>query len=299
MSTSRGRDGGMPRREFLRLGGGAVVLASGGALSGGGGGNPPAPVPPIDVLDWEAPADHAVPADPAAPITPSGWVPHYAPAVRHDGNPQVRPARRPEPVRAGRWSGRFELRKGDPVVSASIRAELRAEIEPYGAERWYAFSIFLDTWDRDRSQEIVTQWHHFSNSGSPPLAIVTHEGQWEISLMDWESPTNETTDTPVGAYRTGRWTDWVVHAKWSAGADGLLEIWRDGKKVPGFSPKVGRNAYEQLGNYMKIGIYKWDWKQRPAGRPQKPTDTTRRVMYHDEVRIYDQRGSYDAVALPR
>ena len=58
----------------------------------------------------------------------------------------------------------------------------------------------------------------------------------------------------VGPMNKGNWTDWVVHAKWSFGADGVLEIWRDGNKV---GTQTGPNNYktEQPG-FFKLGLYK-------------------------------------------
>jgi hypothetical protein len=205
------------------------------------------------------------------------------------GEPQLRVARAPEPVRGGAVSARFELQKSDPVINNGTRAELTAPFEPVGAERWYGFSVYLPTsWAYDQSAEIVTQWHqHWDVGSSPPLALVTRKGNWEIS-QNWEGYEQQTV---VGTYQTGRWTDWVFHVKWSAGADGVVQIWKDGQPVAGFGNRIGKNTYQSsYGNYMKIGIYKWDWSQG------NPSDTVRRVMYHDELRVADGSGSYEAVA---
>jgi len=240
----------------------------------------------LSVLDWESAAQRAMPA-----AAPPGWAREYDPSIRHGGEPQLRAAHGPEePVRAGGWSARFQLYKTDPVINHGTRAELSAGFEPVGAERWYGFSIYLPyTWVPDRAAEIVTQWHqHWAIGSSPPLAIQTHNGQWEIS-QNWEG---YQADTPVGAYATGCWTDFVVHLKWSAGADGVLDIYKDGVPVPGFYHKHGKNTYDdpRQGNYMKVGIYKWAWSQH------RPSDTSRRVMYFDALRVADEHGSYGAVA---
>lgn len=250
---------------------------------------PSTPGKAVYELSWETAADRSVPES-----APPGWAKEYRPDVRHGDEPQVRTANRSvEPVRCGEWSARFQLYKGDPVINNGARAELSADFEPVGAERWYGFSIYLpETWAYDQSAEIVTQWHqHWDIGSSPPLSILTRKGQWEIS-QNWEGPFY--SNTPVGAYQTGRWTDWVVHVKWSAGADGLLEIWRDGKPVPGFFGKRGKNTHDdpRHGNYMKIGIYKWDWSQG------KPSDTTQRVMYYDELRIAAGPNRYKHVRVP-
>jgi hypothetical protein len=251
--------------------------------------SPSAPGQGVYVLNWENPASRSVPE-----AAPPGWAKEYRPDVRHGDEPQLRTANRSkEPVRCGRWSARFQLYKDDPVINNGARAELSADFEPVGAERWYGFSIYLpDTWAYDQSAEIVTQWHqHWDIGSSPPLSIITRKGQWEIS-QNWEGPFY--SSTPVGAYQTGRWTDWVVHVKWSAGEGGVLNIWKDGKPVPGFFQKQGKNTHldPRHGNYMKIGIYKWDWSQG------KPSSTTRRIMYYDELRIAAGPNRYKQVIPP-
>jgi Polysaccharide lyase len=243
----------------------------------------------LTVLDWETAPQQTVPGAP-----PPGWAAEYHKSLVHPdtGEPQLRIARAPEPVRAGSAAARFELHKNDPVINNGSRAELTAPLEPRGAERWYGFSVYLPSdWAHDRSAEIVTQWHqHWDIGSSPPLALVTRNGNWEIS-QNWESYQHQTV---VGAYQTGLWTDWVFHVKWSSGDDGLVQIWKDGRPVTDFANKAGKNTYHDPnhGNYMKIGIYKWDWSQ---GRP---SDTTRRVMYHDELRVADASGGYATVAPP-
>jgi hypothetical protein len=272
-------------------------------LAGGAAGADPLPSLPGAgyTLDWENPSDWAVPGHP-----PRGWALEYRPEVRHaDGEPQVRVANAAagEPVRDGQHSVRFDLAKGDPALHNGARAELGAEdpVEPPGAERWYGFSLYLpSSWKYDQAPEVVMQWHQVggecSNGCSPPLSLITQKGKWVLS-QNWEiSPGHWSfVDTPIGDYATGRWTDWVVHVKWSLGGDGVLDVWRDGQPVPGFFHKTGRNDdYGERangnGNYAVLGIYKWPWSQG------KPSDTARRIMYVDAVRIADQGGSYAAVA---
>jgi Polysaccharide lyase/Calx-beta domain len=189
-----------------------------------------------------------------------------------------------------------------------------ASIDSLGTDWWYGFSIYLpgafdtsasgasEEWKTDASPEIVTQWHQLDPSstspsyGSPPLAIMTKNGQWVISMrqISWDNRvTASTDDIPVGAYQTGKWTDWVVHVKWSASSDGVLEIWKDGQKCNLLS-SVHKNAdgtpldrgrgqnkfADGHGNFMNIGIYKWDWKDHP-----ERSTADRRVLYHDELRI--------------
>jgi hypothetical protein len=259
------------------------------------------------VLDWENAADRILPDRP-----PSGWAAEYWPDIRHaDGEPQVRAAdaSRGEPVRAGAHSVRFELDKDDRPKNNGSRAEIGAEapVEPPGAERWYGFSTYLpQSWGLDVAPEIIAQWHQTggdcSRGCSPPLAIVTKNGRYLLG-QNWQNKSDVPGDwtfqqTDIGPYAIGRWTDWVVHVTWSTGNDGVLEVWKDGTPVPGFAHKVGRNddfgeRAQGKGNYLVLGPYKWPWSQ--AGY-QPASTTTNRVLYADELRVADGRGSYAAVA---
>jgi len=189
-------------------------------------------------------------------------------------------------ARFGSYSLRFELRKTDGDIGWSKRAEAcrYTKSEPaQKCERWYAASTYLPSdYTTDPSPELVTQWH--TDAGSPPLALWTHNGQWRITIFG-------KYQTKLGNYEKNKWVDWVYHVKWSAGADGLIEIWKDNKLV---FTKVGANIYSNSigGAYMRVGIYKWPWKSgsNPA------STTTKRVMYIDEVRIGGENATYYDVA---
>lgn len=259
------------------------------------------PLNPIGVyeLDWENPADQNIPPISSTRSAPPFWSSREY-VIRPNGESQVTLAS--NPVRAGRHSVRFELRKDDPQpLSGGRRAELSAAektgaqepYEPPLAERWYGFSIYLpDAWMPDEAKEIVTQWHQDwrePTGGSPPLAILTHNDRWKVSLKDWQSQANNTVDIDAGACQKNQWTDWVVHVVWRPDATGVLEVWKNGTKVEGLpNGGKGQNTYRGWGNLIKIGIYKWNWSLNgPSSR----------VMYHDELRVADgATGSYAAVA---
>jgi hypothetical protein len=211
-----------------------------------------------------------------------------------------------EPTRNGQYSVRFDLRRSDPSYHGGTRTELSTDPPDFrNSERWYGLSTYLEAWAPDQAPESIFQWHQggavpCSSGCSPPLVVFnqkTQSGQFEQLIQQaWrESATSETYAydyTLIGECRVDRWVDWVVHVKWSTGADGVLQIWRDGDLIIN---KIGRNddypapGEPGVGNYFKMGIYKWPWSQ---GRP---SDTDHRTMFVDELRIADEQGSYDAV----
>ncbi|MGW0779074.1 heparin lyase I family protein [Streptomyces sp. NPDC002835] len=226
-------------------------------------------------LDWEQSADRTLPAAAPANLNKQ-WATSY-------GATNVT-----SPTRDGSHAARFELRKSDPVVSSSKRAEIsQRDEQPAGADRWYGFSINLaTTWTHDTSAEIVSQWHHCDvgcPGTSPPLALLTDEGRWKIDFR------GEPID--LGAYTTGTWVDWVFHVTWRTDSTGLLQVWKNGERV------VHRTGATHGGGprspYFKFGIYKWDWNTGA------PSSTTQRVMYYDALRLGDERAVHTDITPQR
>jgi hypothetical protein len=231
----------------------------------------------LRILDWENPADRTLPGS-----APPGWNKQWC----CDKSAQIVTS----PTRSGQYAARFQLNRDDPIVSSSKRTEISeptpSPATPERVERWFGFSIFLPSdWAQDPSAESVTQWHQVADTGGgPPLAIITNNGQWQVS-QHWESFERHTL---IGMYQTGRWTDWVLHIRWSPDADGFITIWRDGGQV--FSAQ-GRNKHNDgRAVYMKFGIYKWDWHSNPS-----KSKINERVMFYDSLRVADEGGSYPMV----
>jgi hypothetical protein len=73
--------------------------------------------------------------------------------------------------------------------------------------------------------------------------------------------------------------------KWAPDSTGLVEVWRDGNRV--FSAN-GKNKYDDgHAVYIKFGIYKWDWQSNPS-----KSNTDRRIMHYDSLRIADEASTY-------
>ncbi|MBN1675688.1 MAG: polysaccharide lyase [Kiritimatiellae bacterium] len=241
-----------------------------------------------------------------------------------------------DPVRNGRLAFRFHLTAADftrgldeglgPTV---VRAELArwSVVNPglgVPVTRWYGFSIHVESsWKNSLSMgTIITQWHHpFADpgegQGSPHLSIqVAPDGTWLI-----ENASNPVFSDPSDSHRTrrkwpggpgetgpegwpsiakGQWVDWVIHAKWSYNADGLLRIWQNGTRVIDYAgPNCDNDGSATFNNPMfwKIGIYNalWKWRyENLDGRLPPPDDAL--MAAFDEVRIGDQNSGYAEVA---
>ncbi len=187
----------------------------------------------------------------------------------------------------------------------SYRTEVSGPGAEVGQEYWYGFSILLpEDYRPDRIWEIVAQWHGVpdfdlgENWRNPVMALFTTNGHWSwVSRWDAKRNTFEggkreyggTQSYDLGPYQRGVWTDWVIHVKWSYGQDGVLEVWKDGRKV---IEQDGPNAFnDERGPYFKMGLYK-GWRD-----PDRPSDAvSRRLLYHDEFRMGGSEAGYDDVA---
>jgi hypothetical protein len=199
------------------------------------------------------------------------------------------------PVRRGRRAARFTLRQSDPDVKGSKRAEVITRAALMGGEYWYAFSVFLPAdWKGDQVPVTIAQWHAVPDVGfgeassPPPLRLLVEEGQWAVVNI-WDSKRlGSTLWRPiapdgyvlqkVGAFEPGRWTDWVVHVRWSYESGGLLEVWKDRQLA---LRRDGPNTYnDALAPYMKLGIYVPRWTLQP------PVSTVASHTIHfDEIRV--------------
>jgi hypothetical protein len=219
-----------------------------------------------------------------------------------------------DPVRAGRHAVRFEV----PRRLGSFRSEIALSGVPLCSDYWYGFSIFIpaDWIDDPQSGDIVAQWHgsfgedkkqfkvEGDGKGRPPVALSLHGSEWQVAVnsssavvkdaKDWANYGSKREQFPLGPFRKSAWTDWVFHMHWSYKADGLLEIWQNGKPV---LTHAGPNCYnDPNGPYFKIGIYHPAWKDFEAETfNQEKVIIPRKVIFHGAVRVV-ANGQYADVA---
>lgn len=191
------------------------------------------------------------------------------------------------PVRAGKYAARTLLRSNDPEVNGGQRAEFsdsrkitRIEMEK---DYWYGLSIFIpgEFTAPTKSNAVLFQWHTQQGGPSPVLAIRVGNGEWIIT----GNATEKKRILAKIPFEKERWTDWVVHVRWSAERKGFWTIWKDGVEVVSERDIVTQYP-ETLGPYAKFGQY-----HSVGEAPQN-------VVYFDEYRVAGPEGGYTAVAPP-
>jgi len=198
--------------------------------------------------------------------------------------------------RKGRSSGRFEIRKTDPLIWGGTRAEISQPQNMALEEGWYGFSqYFPASYTSDTTGEVIAQWHDVSDNGetngrSPSNAIVTSNDRlkwmlrWDADRIMTSGQSDGLLYFDLGKIPKDQWIDWVVHIKYSFDNSGILEVWKDGVKV---IERINKpNSYNDRSYpYLKLGIYRWEWGQ-PVSR----------VLYIDEIRVGNGNSSYNEVS---
>jgi hypothetical protein len=188
------------------------------------------------------------------------------------------------PVRAGKYAARTLLRTSDPEVHKGQRAEFSDSSKMTKIEMdkdyWYGLSIFIpgDFVAPRKSDAVLFQWHTQQGGPSPVLAIRVRNGEWFIT-SDAGEKRRILARIP---FEKERWTDWVVHARWSAEREGFWTIWKDDIELVNERDIVTQYP-EALGPYAKFGQY------------HSVGEVPQNIVYFDEYRVAGPDGSYAAV----
>lgn len=190
------------------------------------------------------------------------------------------------PVRAGKYAARTLLRASDPKVNSGQRAEFsdrkttKVEME---TDYWYGLSVFIpsDFEAPTKTDAVIFQWHTQQGGPSPVLAIRVASGEWKIT----SDATEKRRTLAKLPFEKEHWTDWVVHVRWSAEANGFWTIWKDGVEIVNESGIITQYP-EDLGPYAKFGQY------------HSVDEVSQNVLYFDEYRVAGPDGSYEMVAPP-
>ena len=191
------------------------------------------------------------------------------------------------PVYKGNKAARFELRNTDPENNNGTRTEISFPTpdDNNTLERWYAFALLFpkEEYDADNTDDVLTQWHQ-GGKVSPAISLRTKDDKLYLRIK----PDVKSKDKiELGAVERGVWHYYIFHIKHSAGEDGLIQIWRDRQPVGQYN---GANMYELTDKVFhapawKLGIYKSNWNKG------KTTNTSKRVLYFDEIKLGDKRAS--------
>lgn len=203
-----------------------------------------------------------------------------------------------DPANPAGHSVRAELRRNDPLMRGSRRAEMRLPSVHAGVEYRYAVSVFLPLdWASDPLPVNLVQWHSVSDKilleGSPtmPLRLVVVDNRW---VVDNNYDSKWVTKWPLqpevfdggrllheSPLDRGRWVNWEFRVRWDWRSKGGAQVFKDGRLV---GQAEGPMGYRDLvAPYMKFGVYVPAWAD-----PAQASALDRRVAYFDNI-VFEKR----------
>lgn len=186
------------------------------------------------------------------------------------------------PVRDGQKSMRFEVRAGDCSWSDGWsdcekdreRHELKSKKTWNKGEYWYHWSIYLpDDYPIIAPVKVALAQFHQKKSH----VVWMFQNGYGGYFVD-----NQTTDGTVEKVQIltdnemrGKWSDVLVHVRWTHNADGFFNVYVNGETTPryrwtGYTKKKGKRTY------FKLGIYRTYVSREPDGAPTQ-------IFYYDHV----------------
>ena len=184
--------------------------------------------------------------------------------------------------RDGRKSMRFEVRPGDCSWSEGWsdckndreRHELLSASQWSKGEYWYHWSLFLPQ-NYPIIYPVKVALAQFHQKGSHPVWMFQNSnGGYYVD--------NQTTGTTVEKRQIlsdesmrGRWSDVLVHARWTHETDGFFRVYVNGETTPRYTWS-GPTKRKGKQVYFKLGIYRSFMSRRSGDEPTQ-------IVFYDHV----------------
>ena len=168
-----------------------------------------------------------------------------------DGTPREVPSR----SGSGQEALEFSLDGGDERTEVQPRIPMQRE----GDVQYYSYSAVLaDDFPTDvTTWQLLLQWHHNGDSGSPPVAIEVRDNRLVLSAEGEDRQ-------DLGPVRGGDRIDLTMRIAFSRDSDrGTVDVWRDGNRVLRDHRPPGGTLLDQS-DYMKLGLYRSDSIDEPG-----------------------------------
>ena len=150
--------------------------------------------------------------------------------------------------------------------ASSERAELSGHPSPFAndAEMWISFAVLVEEGSAsDGLDSYLGQLHQFAGSqdasAEPPFLLHLHGRQLTVEgRTSPENPLVSGDPKPLVFHKEqfpwGEWVNFVFHLKLDPAGDGLVEGWRNGKRIVDYAGPLGFAS--TTGVYWKFGSYR-------------------------------------------
>lgn len=141
----------------------------------------------------------------------------------------------------------------------SVRSEISQNGKHQPKESWYRWNVYLpnDFPIQQGGKLLLGQFHN----GECPHVSFTSPGNangilYFETMETWQGDCRDTVRIPFTSIQDlrGKWTEFVMFARWSNKSDGLFQIYLDGKLVVNHKGRTLTKGKENS-NYVKVGIY--------------------------------------------
>ena len=148
----------------------------------------------------------------------------------------------------------------------SVRSEISELGHHQPKESWYRWNVFLpnDFPIQEGGKLLLGQWHN----GECPHVSFTSPGKagsyngfssgvlYFETMKTWQGDCKDTQRIPFTSIQElrGKWTEFVMFARWSNKADGKFQIYINGELAMNWDGRTLTKGKESR-NYVKVGIY--------------------------------------------
>jgi hypothetical protein len=192
----------------------------------------------------------------------------------------------PEPVRWGKYAGKFTVRGGGGDSSRAEITASQAMTGGYAGQEWfYSWSTYVPSNPNATSPwnfwANITQWMDLLYQCSPPLWVALRSGpplsfSLQSDILDNKNGCAEIGphhEWDLGTFQYDQWNDFTIHVKWSEDPTvGFVEMWRNGVQVVPLT--YMRTLDTSGGVFMEQALY-------------HPGNDGTHVLYHDGTRRHD------------
>ena len=166
----------------------------------------------------------------------------------------------PKKDHVGNWHG-------SDCGQNSVRSEIAEDVwednrpgEGQPKEAWYRWNVFLpnDYPIQDTGKLLLGQWH---NGECPHVSFTSRsEDRGKLyfeTMKTWQGDCKETLRMPFTSIQElrGKWTEFVMFARWSNKGDGKFLIYIDGELAMELDGIRTLTKGKTSRNYLKVGIY--------------------------------------------
>ena len=169
-------------------------------------------------------------------------------------------------ARTGSRSARITVKEGDVEQRGDDgrrveRAELDSGHYPFwGRDVWYGFSFLLPPgFPVVDNRLVLASWKQSDVEGSPLIGQRFRAGRHSLTIRP-PGANSSGKSYPLPDIQLGRWNDMMYHVRYSAGEDGVIEVWMNGERVVTYrGPTASRAGADRF--YNKVGLYRDRWKE--------------------------------------